>query len=163
MYNGFMRKNHDGFGIAPVLMMVVVIGLVGISGWLVYSHQMSVKNNGQNAEAKKEPATNQKSASQANTQVLKAPSDLKITPEGGGYNLTWNMATSESGIAKYQVFYQGNLLAEPTTNSYKHNLPPPPPGCTPISLTYYVKAVDNADNTSDSSNSVIVKFGGCGT
>lgn len=90
-----------------------------------------------------------------------APMNLEVTPSGSGYKLAWESSQALGSITRYQVYYQGNLIAEPTATSYQHNLPPPPPGCQPISLTYFVRAIDNEESFSPSSNSVTVQFGGC--
>lgn len=170
-----MDKNERGFGAAGYFLVLFVTLIIAAASWNVYRHQKNSppkSTNTQQAPVKDNPVgeiTSDKSLivdpNQDNRARIypkpTAPAGLKATPSGSGYNLTWEASIAVGNITKYQVYYQGNLIAEPTTTTYQHNLPPPPPGCQPITLNYFVRAVDNDESLSPSSNSVTVQFGGC--
>ncbi len=77
------------------------------------------------------------------------PADLNATANGLTINLNWTASTdiNGSGIKEYKIYRNSTEYAASTTNSYAdtntdHN----------TTYIYYVKAVDNAGNDSNSSN-----------
>lgn len=172
-----MYKNQRGYSVFVILVTITVICTFSSLSWYIYGRQKapqdldSATNNTSSStqtEHKRniEPGLvktddNLLDNNPRDTPYPTAPRDLKVTPKESGYYLTWDQSVSAGSIIKYQVFYQNNLIAEPTNTNYLHELPPPPPGCTPISLTYYVVAVVNDEQKSSPSDSVTVQFGGC--
>lgn len=45
-----MKRNEKGFGIVELLVIIVVIGLIGAVGWLVYDRQKSKQNNAETTQ-----------------------------------------------------------------------------------------------------------------
>ncbi len=171
-----MHKNQQGFGILLVLAVAAAVAVTGLVGLKTYNNHRGTADKdptNQSTATDQKPSNtvtgddkpyvdpNQDNTSKDYPKKPTAPSDLKVIPAGSGYTLTWGGSVATGYITKYQVFYQGNMVAEPTDTSYLHQLPSPPPGCNPIPLTYFVRAVDNEGSASVPSNSVTVQFGGC--
>jgi hypothetical protein len=79
-----MKKlNNKGFGITVVLIIVVIVGLIGVAGWLVYDRQKDNTENSQTAqqEPEKEIATKEEKR-----VTLLSKEDVNVTyvslPEG---------------------------------------------------------------------------------
>jgi chitodextrinase len=83
-----------------------------------------------------------------------APSNLTGTVgKGKKVTLTWNPSTDNVGVAGYQVFRDGKLVATVTGTSHNDSLP----GGKNPSASYYVVAFDAAGNVSGASNTVVVR------
>lgn len=172
-------NDTKGLGTISVLLIITVLCVTSLAGWRVHeyvstrsastpdiptsevsiTHPHILSNN----ESGLEPETIIKDLDNnpLSGDVPSTPKNLNVVPSGGGYLLNWDASTSTNPIVKYQVFYQGKLLSEPTHTNYQHDLPPVPPGCSPITLDYFVKAVDSSGLTSAPSSSVTIQTGGC--
>lgn len=159
-----MIKNQKGFGLTESIIILFIVGILGTSGWLVYNRQQDAKLNKINQPSNSTQSDGYPdSKSKESTQLPRTPLELIVIPTSTGNKLTWNSTTSNAAISKYLVFYQDKKIAETNSGEYIHNLPPPPPGCTPLSLTYYIQAINGTGKVSETSNSVTVTYGGCGT
>jgi hypothetical protein len=69
------------------------------------------------------------------------PTNLRATA-GGELTLTWDAATDNVGVARYQIFNNGRQIAE--TTSTRYSMPTPPP----MVMVFGVRAVDAAGNMS---------------
>jgi hypothetical protein len=67
-------------------------------------------------------------------------------------SLTWSPSTDNVRVVKYQVYRNGTVVAESTSNSYSQTV-------AFGTYTYYVRALDAANNASSPSNSVTVSVG----
>lgn len=76
-----MKRNEKGFGAVELLVIIVVIGLIGAVGWLVYDRQKSKQNN---AETTQQPSSAQPVAK----NDTKQEADTLINPG-------WKRYTSE--------------------------------------------------------------------
>ncbi len=88
----------------------------------------------------------------ADTQAPSAPSNL--TASGTTQNstsLSWNASTDNVGVAGYDIYRNGNYLASTTSTSYNVS------GLSAnTTYSFYVKALDDADNESAKSNTISV-------
>src|SRR4051794_25043915 len=50
-----MQKNENGFGVVEALIILIIVGLLGVAGWLVYDRQKSNKNDHSTAVQKSDP------------------------------------------------------------------------------------------------------------
>lgn len=74
MHNNRMKRNEQGFGAVEILILLVIAGLVGVAGWLVYSSQKDTKTS--NATQKNDAAqestngtTNTSAADESSTSL----------------------------------------------------------------------------------------------
>ena len=82
------------------------------------------------------------------TVAPSTPSGLAIASSPGGYTttLTWTASTDNVGVARYQIYRDGQVLGTSTTASYQDQTVVP--GNT---YSYSLAALDAADNMSDMS------------
>jgi type II secretory pathway pseudopilin PulG len=66
-----MRKNEKGFGVVEILLVIVVIGLLGVGGWMFFSKQKDSKT------AKNEVTNNTQQSEQAKTNETKKQEEIK--------------------------------------------------------------------------------------
>jgi prepilin-type N-terminal cleavage/methylation domain-containing protein len=86
-----MQTHQKGFSVIEILLVVVVVGLIGVVGWLVYDHQ------------------NSKAAQTANTQVgttQKAPNEGYVVVKEWGLRFK-----APSGLADIKYAIHGDTLA----------------------------------------------------
>ena len=82
---------------------------------------------------------------------LDAPLNLAGTPSGESVSLTWDESVSSQGIKNYQVYMNGSIVGNPTTNSFNVT------GLTDeTEYTFSIKAVDIDGNESDFSAEIQV-------
>ncbi len=93
-----MRKNEKGFGVVEILLVIVVIGLLGLVGWMFFSKQNDSKTNN-NATTPK--ITSPKEADQTKPDVAK---QQEVKPDTNANYLVvkeWNVKFSiPSGLGK---------------------------------------------------------------
>jgi fibronectin type 3 domain-containing protein len=101
------------------------------------------------------PSSNEVPATIADTTPPTAPSGLVATVNGTSASLTWNPATDNVGVTKYDVYRSttpgftpgpGNRIAQPTGTSYTDT------GLAAGTYYYKVQAEDAAGNIGPSSN-----------
>jgi len=111
-------KNSMGFSAVEVLLILVVIGILGFTGWFVY-HSQKVANKDYSSESSVQTSTNQKSttpsASNAKTKAMATWSDFSNTAIGLKFRYpsdwgqakfeTMNSAPSDTSGAFYKVSF----------------------------------------------------------
>jgi chitodextrinase len=91
-------------------------------------------------------------SSTGDTQAPSAPTNLRATASSStSVGLTWGASTDNTGVAGYEVFRGGSLLATATGASYTDNTVSPS-----TSYSYQVRAFDAAGNRSGFSNTASV-------
>ncbi|WP_236347683.1 starch-binding protein, partial [Paenibacillus plantiphilus] len=92
-------------------------------------------------------------------QAPTAPTNVQGTAAGTtSINLTWNPSTDDKGVVKYEVYRDGVLIGETTTNSYTDNTV-----VANKTYSYTIKAVDTIGQKSAFSAAVAVTTGNGGT
>ncbi len=89
-------------------------------------------------------------SSSADTEAPTAPSNLAAsTLTSSSITLSWTASTDNVAVSKYNIYQNGTLVGTSTTNSYTAS------GLSAsTSYSYYVTAVDAANNTSDASSTI---------
>lgn len=96
------------------------------------------------------PATIAVTYAVTDTTPPSTPTNLAANVTSSQVVLTWNASTDAGGVASYSVYKNGSVIN--TTSNLTYTDTAVTPG---ISYTYQVKAVDNSNNFSLPSNSVI--------
>ncbi|CAH1208194.1 hypothetical protein PAECIP111893_02856 [Paenibacillus plantiphilus] len=92
-------------------------------------------------------------------QAPTAPTNVQGTAAGTtSITLTWNPSTDDKGVVKYEVYRDGVLIGETTTNSYTDNTV-----VANKTYSYTIKAVDTIGQKSAFSAAVAVTTGNGGT
>ena len=105
-----MNKNHHGFVVIGLLVFVVV-GLIGSTGWMIYKTQEKSSTN--EVIQQSNNTQNELNNDPIDRSVPTAPSNFKVRAAGNGYDLSWTASRSATSIVKYQIYYQDKLLTEP--------------------------------------------------
>jgi cytoskeletal protein RodZ len=102
-----MKNRENGVGLAAVLAAVVIVGLIGAAGWLVYDRHQSKKNDGQ---------TNSQTNSQASQQTpaKKTPEDSNKAETAIKEEYT---ASASKGTAKLEINPSSGVIG--TTVKYR--------------------------------------------
>jgi type II secretory pathway pseudopilin PulG len=94
-----MKKNEQGFSVVEILIVIVVVGLIGATGWFVFSRQNKKQSSKQDSqtvqtqEIKKE-ATNQQSTPAEALTEKEAEKKFNFVDMSGWVNLTSKDSTT---------------------------------------------------------------------
>lgn len=96
-----MKINHKGFSAVEILVVVVIIGLLGITGWLVYDRQKPKTNNQQTSQNTSKPTTseNKPDVLDGTIQTISFNGAVYsfILPSGWQYKETFSYPGANSG------------------------------------------------------------------
>ncbi len=112
-----------------------------------YIYEVRARDAAGNASATSEEVTVVVgSASPGDTEPPAAPAGLTADVNGTSVALSWSAAIDNVGATGYQVFRDGDLIAEAVDTAYTDE------GLADATYIYTVKAVDAAGNVSEASN-----------
>ena len=104
-----MKKNQKGFSVVEVLVVVIIVGLIGAVGWLVYDRQSTSKK--MVSPTTINSAADQKEASKAETPVVDPYKDWKA----GSFKytkLTYKIPSNWQDISDNTKFQDGEYKYE---------------------------------------------------
>lgn len=113
-----MKQNQKGFGAVEILVVIVVVGLLGTVGWLVYDRQKSPKQNN-TVQQSSNTSTQEKAKPSTDTQVAQATyltlEDFKVRIPLG--DKTSKLKLGKVGASSYSESEKSVLILAPELDS----------------------------------------------
>jgi prepilin-type N-terminal cleavage/methylation domain-containing protein len=100
-----MKANQKGFSVVEILIVIVVVGLLGVSGWLVYDRQKDKTADKEAASTQKTQQTN-RNADSSKDSDYKIIGDIKYTVPA-----SWK--TAKGPFKDSEVANSGQFLLSP--------------------------------------------------